>query len=106
MNDTKENKDLYRIVYATTFKKELKKYKNQPIKLSKIIEIINILIEKGSEGIPMDKKPHLLTGNYKGCMECHIEPDLLLIWEQDDTEKTIMLDRIGSHSELFYKNKK
>jgi len=41
MNDTKENKDLYRIVYATTFKKELKKYKNQPIKLSKIIEIIN-----------------------------------------------------------------
>jgi len=27
MNDTKENKDLYRIVYATTFKKELKKYK-------------------------------------------------------------------------------
>ena len=51
MNDTKENKDLYRIVYATTFKKELKKYKNQPIKLSKIIEIINILIEKGSEGI-------------------------------------------------------
>ena len=54
----------------------------------------------------MDKKPHLLIGNYKGCMECHIEPDLLLIWEQDDTEKTIMLDRIGSHSELFYKNKK
>jgi addiction module toxin, relE/stbE family len=36
MNDTKGNKDLYRIVYATTFKKELKKYKNQPIKLQKL----------------------------------------------------------------------
>ena len=101
MNDTEENKDLYRIVYATTFKKELKKYKNQPIKLSKIIEIINILIEKGSEGIPMDKKPHLLTGNYKGCMECHIEPDLLLIWKQYEEEKLITLNRVGTHSELF-----
>ena len=101
MNDTKENKDLYRIVYATTFKKELKKYKNQPIKLSKIIEIINILIEKGSEGFPMDKKPHLLTGNYKGTKECHVDPDWLLIYEFYDDILVLLLLRTGSHSELF-----
>nr|WP_232300843.1 type II toxin-antitoxin system YafQ family toxin [Capnocytophaga sp. oral taxon 324] len=56
--------------------------------------------------MPKKNLPHLLTGNYKGCWECHIESDLLLIWEQNDENMAIILQRIGSHSELFYKNKK
>lgn len=48
--------------------------------------------------IPPEHKPHLLKSEYKGCMECHIEDDYLLIWIDGDV---ISLLRIGTHSELF-----
>lgn len=102
MNEDVKNEELLYVVIPTTiYKKELKKYKKQPKKIEKIERIVQILIEKGTDGIPADRSPHLLTGNYKGCMECHIEPDLLLIWKQYEEEKLITLNRIGTHSELF-----
>ena len=102
MNEETEKQDaLYTVIPTTIFKKEIKKYKKQPKKFEKIEEIVQILINKGTSGIPKDKNPHLLIGNYKGCVECHIEPDLLLIWKQYEEEKLITLNRIGTHSELF-----
>ena len=41
---------------------------------------------------------HPLTGEFRGCMECHVESDFLLIWVDDDYIEVV---RIGSHSELF-----
>lgn len=58
--------------------------------------------------IPSEYYPHMLTGNYAGYMECHIEGDFLLIWFDPDTDQ-IDLVRLGSHSGtlqtiiLFYK---
>lgn len=67
------------------------------------MELLNsiflLLEEKGT--LPVKFKPHKLTGNYKGFWECHVQPDWLLIWLQDDTSKTIMLTRTGTHSDLF-----
>jgi mRNA interferase YafQ len=57
------------------------------------------MLENGVE-IPQSYKPHPLTGNYKGCMECHIEGDFLLIWI-DEEKDIIELVRLGTHSELF-----
>lgn len=48
----------------------------------------------------MKFKPHMLHGDYNGCMECHIGPDFLLIW-QDESENIVYIMRLGSHSELF-----
>ena len=45
----------------------------------------------------------MLIGQYQGCLECHIEGDLLLIWQQDDEEMVIVLEQLGSHLELFSK---
>ena len=102
MNEDDESQEfLYTIIPTSIYKEELKKYKKQPKKFDKIEKIVQILMEKGSDGIPFDRNPHLLTGNYKGCMECHIEPDLLLIWKQYEEEKLITLNRVGTHSELF-----
>lgn len=101
-NNENENEDKsYTIFPSTTYKKELKKYKKNPERIKAILEIVCILSEKGSEGIPPQKRPHPLTGNYKGSLECHIEPDLLLIWTQDDQNREIVLQRIGNHSDLF-----
>ncbi len=42
---------------------------------------------------------HRLTGNWSQSWECHIEPDWLLIWEQDG--EGLRLVRTGSHTDLF-----
>lgn len=91
----------YSLIPSTRFKKSLKKYLKNPSERKSIFETIELLKSGGFDSIPQKMRPHKLIGNYKGCLECHIMPDLLLIWEQDDTEKDIYLLDIGSHSDLF-----
>jgi len=83
---------------TTQFKKDLKRYKNNPQKLEYLREVLNMLQKE--QPIPEDYFPHPLYGNYKGCMECHINGDFLLIWIDKNTD-IIELVRLGSHSELF-----
>ena len=49
--------------------------------------------------IPKKYRDHALSGEWSGFRECHIKPDLLLIYETG--EDSIQLVRLGSHSELF-----
>ena len=44
-------------------------------------------------------KDHALTGDWQGCRDCHLKPDLIMIYEVND--KVLILHRLGSHSELF-----
>ena len=85
---------------STQYKKDYKRFRNNPKKLEKLIKIIQLLEKE----LPITKEnnPHMLTGNYTGYMECHIEGDFLLIWFDPDTDQ-IDLVRLGSHSELFGK---
>ena len=53
-----------------------------------------------------DYHPHKLSGQYGECWECHLKPDWLLIWEQNDTELTLLFTGTGTHSDLFWKNRK
>jgi len=50
--------------------------------------------------LPAKYRDHALTGNYTGHRECHLKPDLLLIYKKPDA-RTLRLVRLGSHSELF-----
>lgn len=50
--------------------------------------------------LPEFYRDHTLTGNWSGYRECHIKPDLLLIYSKPDAD-TLRLARLGSHSELF-----
>lgn len=84
--------------FSTQYKKDAKRFRNQPQKMEKVAEILRKL--RDEEPIPEVNRPHMLTGNYAGYMECHIEGDFLLIWI-DETENTIGVLRLGSHSELF-----
>ncbi len=83
---------------TTQYRKDLKRYKNQPSKLQALAEVLVML--KNERPIPVEYKPHMLHGDYRGCLECHIQGDFLLIWF-DDTSDVIQLVRVGSHSELF-----
>lgn len=84
--------------FSSQFKKDFKRFRNQPRKVERLLQVVRML--ENEEPIPQEMKPHMLTGNYSGCMECHIENDYLLIW-MDEAEQVIKLLRLGSHSELF-----
>lgn len=91
----------YSLTASGSFKKDFKKYRNKPRELRAVAEVMSML-ESGAEAIPQQMKPHKLIGNYKGLWECHIFPDLLLIWEQEgEPINEIHLIRLGSHSDLF-----
>ena len=76
----------------------MKRYRNNPAKLEALAEILMVL--KNEQPIPARYNPHMLKGDYKGCMECHVQGDFLLVW-LDEERGIIELVRLGSHSELF-----
>ena len=62
-------------------KKNSRSLKKQPDKIQKILAVVKLLEKGGVSEIPKKMKPHMLIGQYQGCLECHIEGDLLLIWQ-------------------------
>lgn len=80
-------------------KKDLKLAKKQGKDIDRLFEVINKL--SNGETLELNYRDHELTGNYKGCRECHIAPDWLLVYEVIDDVLVLMLYRISSHSELF-----
>ena len=80
------------------FKKDLKRYKHAYNMLNDLEIVLTHLRENGV--VPNKYRPHQLYGNYKDCMECHVQGDFLLIWI-DKNKPVIKLLRLGSHSELF-----
>lgn len=62
---------------TTQFKKDLKRYKNRADVIGKLETILNLLAQGLT--VPEQNRPHILTGNYNGYMECHVESDTLLI---------------------------
>jgi mRNA interferase YafQ len=55
-----------------------------------------------AKDLPLDNRhhDHDLSGDWAGYRECHLKPDLLLIYSKPD-ETMLRLVRLGSHSELF-----
>lgn len=87
-----------RLFLSGQFKKDYKRFRNDPQKKKALAFILDLL--KNEQKIPPQYRPHLLTEDYKGCMECHVQGDFFLIW-MDEQRDIIELLRLGSHSELF-----
>ncbi|MFW2557491.1 type II toxin-antitoxin system YafQ family toxin [Aliarcobacter butzleri] len=88
---------MYQIFRTTSFKKDYKKLsqKNKNILKEVIIKLAN------NETLEEKYKDHKLIGDYLGCRECHVKPDLLLIYRIDNQVLELALVRIGNHSDLF-----
>lgn len=92
----------YSIDYTGRFKKDYKRLKKRGIKLELLKEAIAILANTGT--LPPEYRPHKLVGDYAGKWECHINgpgSDWLMVWDQNDTELTLLMLRTGSHSDIF-----
>ena len=85
------------LITTSVFKKDIKRAKNRDKDLQKIFAIIDRLLN--NHPLERSHKAHKLTGNMAPYHECHIEPDWLLIWDENDQEITLV--RTGSHADLF-----
>ena len=65
--------------------------------LEKIKAVIDLLV--AGEPLPSKNRDHKLGGNWIGRRDCHIEPDWILIYKL--TEDGLLLERTGTHSDLF-----
>lgn len=90
---------MYEIAYTTRFKKDFKLCVKRNYDTNLFEKTIEILVNDG--GLPIQHKPHKLSGDFSDHWECHIKPDWLLIWLQDEENKIITLVRTGTHSDLF-----
>ncbi len=89
---------MYTLDYSTQFKKDFKKITKMPI--PDIIEVGSVISEL-QKGQTLEAKyvDHPLSGNWNKFRDCHIKPDLVLIYRI--YENTLQLARIGSHSDIF-----
>ncbi|HET9099411.1 MAG TPA: type II toxin-antitoxin system YafQ family toxin [Acidobacteriaceae bacterium] len=86
---------------TSAFKKDYKRVKATPRHRN-----IEMLLEEIVRPLALDRSlvekhsDHALAGEWKDHRECHLKPDLLLIYTKPDAE-TLRLVRLGSHSDLF-----
>jgi mRNA interferase YafQ len=88
---------VYQTAPTSRFKSDVKKYTRKKDR-EEIKRVLSELMR--GEWLP-GRKHHRLRGEYVGYWECHVRPNILLIYKLDDVNVKVSLVRIGSHSELF-----
>ena len=95
---------MYQIKFSGRFKKSYKLCIKRGLDPELMSNALRSLAETGT--VPSELLPHSLHGNYEGCMECHLQPDWLLVWEKHDNELYVMMVTTGSHSDIFGKKRR
>jgi mRNA interferase YafQ len=92
-----------RIIKRTTqFKRDYKLQKRGRHKLTledDLLKAIKLLITDAK--LPERMYDHTLAGNWKNHRDCHIKPNLVLIYRKTE-DNVLELIRLGSHSELGF----
>lgn len=91
----------YQVSLTSTFKKDFKRCMKRGLDMSLITKAMDILEESGR--LPDEYYPHQLKGKRKNQWECHLKPDWLMVWEQNDNQLTLLFLETGTHSDLFKK---
>lgn len=88
------------IKYTTQFKRDYKREKRGQHRLyldEKLLTVVQLLTTDTL--LPEFLHDHSLAGNLKDYRDCHIKPDLVLIYRKSN-DNILELIRLGSHSEL------
>ena len=89
----------YNVLISNQFKKDFKRCMKRGLNMQLVTEAMDIPAEEGS--LPLRYQPHKLKADKRGLWECHIQPDWLMTWEQDDRQLTLLFLQTGTHSDLF-----
>ena len=87
--------------FTNQFARDLKRAVRRGKDLGKITETIDRLCSQ--EPLPAALHDHPLKGQFAGCRDCHVEPDLVLIYRIDNGRLQLICLRLGSHANLFGK---
>jgi mRNA interferase YafQ len=89
------------IKYTNRFKRDYKREKKSPHHREKLDLYLSAIIKllATDKALLPSHHDHPLSGNWKDYRDCHIRPDLILIYRKPDL-KTLELVRTGSHSQL------
>jgi mRNA interferase YafQ len=90
------------IEYSSAFKRDYKRAKATPryrVDLDTLLSAVLQLL-MNDQKLPDSNNDHALKGDWAGYRDCHVKPDLLLIYRKGD-DNTLRLARLGSHSDLF-----
>ena len=85
------------IVWTGQFKKDYKRINKQNKDIAELRSVIELLVQQ--KPLPAKYRDHKLTGYSKEHHDCHIESDWLLLYRFEGDN--LILERTGSHSELF-----
>jgi mRNA interferase YafQ len=87
---------------SSTFKRDYRHLKAMPRQGKDVESLVSALVGLlvADEPLPANYRDHALSGEWSGYRECHVKPDLLLIYRKPDPN-TLRLARLGSHSDLF-----
>jgi len=90
-----------RIERTNSFRRDFKREKRGQYR-RELDAMLTFAIARLAEDQPLPERnrDHPLTGEWDDHRECHLKPDLLLIYRKPDAE-VLQLVRLGSHSELF-----
>jgi len=91
---------MYIIKQSRKFKKDFKRVSTRKNFSEKHFIVVVATLQNGGN-LSQKYKPHKLQGEFDGVMECHIQPDILLMYTINTDECVLHLLRIGSHSDLF-----
>ncbi len=89
----------YQLKPTNKFKQDLKLAKKRGYNIQLLKDVLEMLAD--GQILPEKYRDHDLQGNFKGCRECHITPDWLLIYEKSEAQLILYLTRTGTHSDLF-----
>jgi len=91
-----------KIDWSNAIKRDFKRAKASPRHAQDVEPLLEDVLELLAQDMPLPEKcrDHALIGTWKGYRECHIKPDLLLVYKTEEPG-VLRLARLGSHSELF-----
>lgn len=91
---------MYHIVYTKEYKRSIKKLvKAGKVTLSEVEYVIDIIACK--KDLSEKYRDHKLHDEFSGYKECHVRPDVLLIYMVHKEELILLIVNIGSHAQLF-----
>jgi mRNA interferase YafQ len=90
---------MLQVEYTTQFKRDLRLAKKRNKNLGALREIMKKI--EHEEKLSLKLKDHILSNNWIGHRELHIEPDWLLIYKLIHKDNVVIFVRTGTHSDLF-----
>ncbi|MCC6323206.1 type II toxin-antitoxin system YafQ family toxin [Candidatus Nomurabacteria bacterium] len=91
---------MYQKIFSKKFKKSMRKIVYSGTIRREEIESVLDMLARGDR-LTEKYQDHALQGSFEGFRECHVRPDLLLIYKKENELLILLLINIGSHSELF-----